>query len=107
MLPSPSLTLPLVRWTKRRVKYGEGSAFGFGFAFAFAFAVAFAVAVAVAAAFAAAAFAACTFAAAVEASPDWVCVTYDVGVVAHFFTPDKRETMDLEGLWKDAPRVAP
>ena len=48
-----------------------------------------------------------TFAAAVEASPDWVCVTYDVGVVAHFFTPDKREMMDLEGLWKDAPRVAP
>ncbi len=41
----------------------------------------------------------------VEASPDWVCVTYDEGVVAHFFTPDRRDLMDLEGLWKDAPRV--
>lgn len=47
-----------------------------------------------------------TYAASVEASPDWVCVNYDVGVVAHFFTPDKREMMDLEGLWKDAPRVS-
>ncbi|MFO0601344.1 MAG: ribosome silencing factor [Myxococcaceae bacterium] len=46
------------------------------------------------------------FAASVEASADWVCVNYDVGVVAHFFTPDKRDMMDLEGLWKDAPRVA-
>lgn len=46
-------------------------------------------------------------AAAVEASADWVCVTYDEGVVAHFFTPDRRELMDLEGLWSDAPRVAP
>lgn len=45
-------------------------------------------------------------AASVEASPDWVCVTYDQGVVAHFFTPDKREMMDLEGLWKDASRVS-
>lgn len=44
--------------------------------------------------------------AAVEASADWVCVTYDEGVVAHFFTPDRRELMDLEGLWKDAPRVS-
>jgi ribosome silencing factor RsfS/YbeB/iojap len=42
----------------------------------------------------------------VEASPDWVCVNYDVGVLAHFFTPDKREVMDLEGMWKDAPRVS-
>lgn len=41
----------------------------------------------------------------VEASPDWVCVTYDEGVVAHFFTPDRREQMDLEGLWHAAPRV--
>lgn len=41
----------------------------------------------------------------VEASPDWVCVTYDEGVVAHFFTPDRRELMDLEGLWHAAPRV--
>lgn len=44
--------------------------------------------------------------AAVEASADWVCVTYDEGVVAHFFTPDRRDLMDLEGLWKDAPRVS-
>lgn len=44
--------------------------------------------------------------AAVEASADWVCVTYDEGVVAHFFTPDRRELMDLEDLWKDAPRVS-
>jgi ribosome-associated protein len=44
--------------------------------------------------------------AAVEASTDWVCVTYDEGVVAHFFTPDRRDLMDLEGLWKDAPRVS-
>jgi len=43
----------------------------------------------------------------VEASPDWVCVNYDVGVVAHFFTPDRRELMDLEDMWKDAPRVTP
>lgn len=42
----------------------------------------------------------------VEASPDWVCVSYDTGVVAHFFTPDKREQVDFEGLWKDAPRVS-
>ncbi len=42
----------------------------------------------------------------VEASADWVCVTYDEGVVAHFFTPDRRELMDLEGLWSDAPRVS-
>ena len=46
-------------------------------------------------------------AASVEASPDWVCVNYDEGVVAHFFTPDKRSMMDLEGLWSDAPRVSP
>ena len=46
-------------------------------------------------------------AAAVEASADWVCVTYDEGVVAHFFTPDRRELMDLEDLWSDAPRVSP
>lgn len=46
-------------------------------------------------------------AAVVEASTDWVCVTYDEGVVAHFFTPDRREQMDLEDLWADAPRVAP
>ena len=45
-------------------------------------------------------------AAAVEASADWVCVTYDEGVIAHFFTPDRRELMDLEGLWKDSPRVS-
>lgn len=45
-------------------------------------------------------------AAIVEASADWVCVTYDEGVVAHFFTPDRRELMDLEGLWSDAPRVS-
>jgi ribosome silencing factor RsfS/YbeB/iojap len=43
--------------------------------------------------------------ASVEASADWVCVTWDEGVVAHFFTADRREQMDLEGLWKDAPRV--
>ena len=30
-------------------------------------------------------------AASVEASPDWVCVNYDEGVVAHFFTPDRRD----------------
>ena len=45
-------------------------------------------------------------AATVEASADWVCVTYDEGVVAHFFTPDRREQMDLEDLWSDAPRVS-
>jgi ribosome silencing factor RsfS/YbeB/iojap len=43
--------------------------------------------------------------ASVEASADWVCVTWDDGVLAHFFTEDRREQMDLEGLWKDAPRV--
>jgi ribosome-associated protein len=42
----------------------------------------------------------------VEASPDWVCVNYDEGVVAHFFTPDRRDQMDLEDMWKDAPRVS-
>lgn len=41
----------------------------------------------------------------VEASPDWVCANFDEGVVAHFFTPDRREQMDLEDMWKDAPRV--
>ena len=40
----------------------------------------------------------------VEASPEWVLVHYD-DVVAHFFTPDKRHLIDLEGLWSDAPRV--
>lgn len=44
-------------------------------------------------------------AAGVEASSDWVCVTWDEGVMAHFFTADRRELMDLEGLWSDAPRV--
>lgn len=43
--------------------------------------------------------------AAVEASADWVCVTWDEGVVAHFFTADRRELMDLEGLWAAAPRI--
>ncbi len=46
-------------------------------------------------------------AAVVEASPDWVCVTYDEGVIAHFFTTDRRGLTDLEGLWRDAPRVKP
>ncbi|MDP1823381.1 MAG: ribosome silencing factor [Archangium sp.] len=46
-------------------------------------------------------------AAVVEASADWVCVTYDEGVMAHFFTPDRREQTDLEGIWSDAPRVNP
>lgn len=46
-------------------------------------------------------------AASVEASPDWVLVNYDEGVVAHFFTADRRDLMDFETLWKDAPRVAP
>lgn len=41
----------------------------------------------------------------VEASPDWVLVNFD-DVVVHFFTPDKRETYDIEGLWSDAPRVS-
>lgn len=45
-------------------------------------------------------------AASVEASPDWLCVTYDDGVIAHFFTPDRREQMDLEGLWSTAPRIS-
>ena len=45
-------------------------------------------------------------AAVVEASSDWVCVTYDEGVMAHFFTPDRREQMDIEGIWSDAPRVS-
>ena len=38
----------------------------------------------------------------VETSPDWVLVNYD-DVVAHFFTPEKRATYDIEGLWSDAP----
>jgi ribosome-associated protein len=41
----------------------------------------------------------------VEPSPDWVCLNLD-DVVVHFFTPDKRQMYDLEGLWSDAPRVA-
>ncbi len=41
----------------------------------------------------------------VEASPDWVLVNYDEGVVAHFFTADKRGMMDLEELWKDGLRI--
>ncbi len=40
----------------------------------------------------------------VETSPDWVLVNYD-DVIAHFFTPEKRQLYDLEGLWTDAPRV--
>ncbi len=40
----------------------------------------------------------------VESSPDWVLVNFD-DVVVHFFTPDKRGTYDIEGLWADAPRV--
>ena len=40
----------------------------------------------------------------VEASPDWVAVDFD-DVVVHFFTPDKREVYDFEGMWSDAPRV--
>lgn len=40
----------------------------------------------------------------VEKSPDWVCLNLD-DVVVHFFTPDKREMYDLEGLWSDAARV--
>ncbi|MBL8923740.1 MAG: ribosome silencing factor [Myxococcaceae bacterium] len=40
----------------------------------------------------------------VEPSPDWVCLNLD-DVVVHFFTPDKRELYDLEGLWSDAARV--
>lgn len=43
--------------------------------------------------------------ASVEASPDWVCANFDEGVVAHFLTPDRREQVDFEELWKDAPRV--
>lgn len=41
----------------------------------------------------------------VEPSPDWVCLNLD-DVVVHFFTPDKRQMYDLEGLWSDADRVA-
>jgi ribosome-associated protein len=41
----------------------------------------------------------------VEPAPDWVLVDYD-DVVVHLFTPEKRATYDLEGLWSDAPRVA-
>ncbi len=40
----------------------------------------------------------------IEASPDWVLVNFD-DVVVHYFTPDKRETYDIEGLWSDAPRI--
>ncbi|MCA2979419.1 MAG: ribosome silencing factor [Myxococcaceae bacterium] len=40
----------------------------------------------------------------VEPSPDWVCLNLD-DVVVHFFTPDKREMYDLEGLWSDAQRL--
>jgi ribosome-associated protein len=45
-------------------------------------------------------------AASVEASYDWVCVSYDVGVVAHFFTADRRGQLDLEGQWADCARVS-
>lgn len=41
----------------------------------------------------------------VEPSPDWVCLNLD-DVVVHFFTPDKREMYDLEGLWSDADRIS-
>jgi ribosome-associated protein len=41
----------------------------------------------------------------VEPSPDWVCLNLD-DVVVHFFTPDKREMYDLEGLWSDAERIS-
>lgn len=41
----------------------------------------------------------------VEKSPDWVCLNLD-DVVVHFFTPEKREMYDLEGLWSDAARIA-
>jgi len=40
----------------------------------------------------------------VEAAPDWVLVNFD-DVMVHFFTPDKRETYDIEGIWSFAPRV--
>lgn len=40
----------------------------------------------------------------VEPSPEWVCLNLD-DVVVHFFTPDKRQMYDLEGLWSDAERV--
>lgn len=40
----------------------------------------------------------------VEPSPDWVCLNLD-DVVVHFFTPDKRQMYDLEGLWSDAQRL--
>ncbi|MBL8939355.1 MAG: RsfS/YbeB/iojap family protein, partial [Archangium sp.] len=33
-----------------------------------------------------------------------VCLNLD-DVVVHFFTPDKRQMYDLEGLWSDAERV--
>jgi ribosome-associated protein len=45
-----------------------------------------------------------TRATSIEAASDWVLVNY-TDVVAHFFTPDKRTTYDLEGLWSDVPRV--
>jgi ribosome silencing factor RsfS/YbeB/iojap len=45
-------------------------------------------------------------AASVEASYDWVCVSYDDGVVAHFFTADRRGQVDIEGQWADCARVA-
>jgi ribosome-associated protein len=41
----------------------------------------------------------------VEPSPDWVCMNLD-DVVVHFFTPDKRQMYDLEGLWSDAQRLS-
>ena len=41
----------------------------------------------------------------VEAAPDWVLVNFD-DVMVHFFTPDKRETYDIEGIWSFAPRIA-
>jgi ribosome-associated protein len=41
----------------------------------------------------------------VEASTDWVLVDYD-DVLAHLFTPEKRDVYDLEGFWSDSPRVA-
>jgi ribosome-associated protein len=41
----------------------------------------------------------------VEAGPDWVLADYG-DVVAHFFTPDRRDAVDFEGMWSDAPRVS-
>ena len=39
----------------------------------------------------------------IEESPEWVLMNFD-DVMVHFFTPEKRQLYDLDGLWSDVPR---